>query len=336
MTETLGTRLEREIREQPAVWRRVAASGDATALADLLRDREVAFVGSGSSLFAAQLGALALRRRGVPAAALAATEVRFEAPAYRRRTVVALSQSGRSRDILEAVETLEPSVLIALTNDPASPLATRADIAFLLDAGLESAVPATKTVTASAAILLWAAALVGGPTQRGAESLLATADAVEAWLDGPATGASEALAAAVAPLRSLVFVGSGYGVPVARELALKVKESSYLHAEGFAAGEFRHGSAALLEAGTALCGIVDAASRTLVARPMNEAARSGALRFTIGESLDEAGVAPLGPSTGEAFNTLAWLVAGQMLALAIGRARGVDGDAPRGLTKFLS
>ena len=333
---TLGVRLEREIREQPGVWRRLAASDEAAALAQLLRGKEVAFVGSGSSRFAAQLGALALRRRGVPAVALAATEVRFEAPAYRGRTVVALSQSGRSRDILDAVEALEPALLIALTNDAASPLAGRSDLAFLLEAGVETAVPATKTVTATVALLLWAAGLSGGPTERSARTLAACADAVEAWLGGSGPDEVAGVAAQVAPLRSLVFVGSGYGVPVARELALKVNEATYLHAEGFAAGEFRHGSAALLEAGTALCGIVDEASRDLVERPLSEAARSGALRFAIGAGPAPEGVPVLGPLTAEAFNTLGWLVTGQLLALYVGRARGIDGDAPRGLSKFLS
>lgn len=341
--EPLGEQLGREIREQPAVWRRMAGRDDAPELAQLLRGREVAFVGSGSSLFAAQLGALALRRRGTAAAALAATEVRFEAPAYRRRTVVAISQSGRSQDVLDALDLLDPDVLVALTNDAASPLARAATRTFPLDAGLERAVPATKTVTSTVALLLWAAGMVAGRTARSAATLRATADAVESWLwgDGPAEVGRVALE--LAGLRSLVFVGSGYGVPVARELALKLKEASYLHAEGFAAGEFRHGSAALLEAGTALCGIVDDASRDLVSRPLAEAALSGALRFTIGGALGTGrvegegseAIARLGPKVEEAFNTLAWLVTGQLLALYVGRARGVDGDAPRGLRKIV-
>jgi glucosamine--fructose-6-phosphate aminotransferase (isomerizing) len=334
MTELLGSRLEREIREQPGVWRRLAASGQAPELAAALRGRPIAFVGSGSSLFVAQLGALALRRRGAAAVALAATEVRFEAAAYRGRTVVALSQSGRSQDVLDAVETLDPATLIALTNDAGSPLAARAGKTFLFEAGVESAVPATKTVTAGVALLLWAAGLPEGETSRNAAALCRTAGAVEDWLAAPGEALHE-VARAVAPLRSLVFAGSGYGVPVARELALKIKEATYLHAEGFAAGEFRHGSAALLDAGTALCGIVDEASRALVRRPFEEAAFSGALRFTIGSGLD-AGIPALGPETGEAFDALAWLVTGQRLALAIGRLRGVDGDAPRGLRKFLA
>ena len=96
-----------------------------------------------------------------------------------------------------------------------------------------------------------------------------------------------------------------------------------MHAEGFAAGKFRHGSAAIL----------DAASAAIVARPLAEAERTETLRFTIGAPL--VGMTMLGPRTGEAFNTLAWVVAGQMLALEVGRARGVESDTPRGLTKYV-
>jgi glutamine---fructose-6-phosphate transaminase (isomerizing) len=187
-------------------------------------------------------------------------------------------------------------------------------------------------VSAMAAVVLWAASLLGGPSERGATTLLRTADDVERWLEC-ATGELEDPAAALARRRSVAVVGAGYGVPVAYEVALKLKEASYLHAEGFAAGEFRHGSAAILDAQTALVGIVDAASRAIVQRPLDEAERSRSLRYTIGESVD--GIGRLGPIVGEAFNTLAWLVAGQELALRVGRARGVDSDAPRGLTKFV-
>jgi glucosamine--fructose-6-phosphate aminotransferase (isomerizing) len=330
----LGERFEREIREQPAVWRRIAASPLAHELADAVRGRDVVLVGSGSSLFVAMLGALALRRRGVRAAALAASEAEFERGAQRGRTVVALSQSGRSADVLRAVELLEPERSIALTNDATAPLAARCDLVVDVAAGREHAVPATKSVTAMVAVLLWGAALVAGPSERGPAELERVADAVEAWLGDDAAKREVAAAAErLAMRRSIAVVGAGYGVPVAFELALKIKESTYVHAEGFAAGEFRHGSVAMLDAGTALVGVVDDASRAIVARPLAEAERTDSLRYTIGEALP--GIARLGPVTGEAFNTLAWLATGQALALALGRARGVDGDAPRGLTKFV-
>lgn len=331
----LGERFEREIREQPEVWRRLARSSQAAELAEAIRGQDdVILVGSGSSLFVAMLGALALRRRGVRAAALAASEAAFECGAYRGRTVLALSQSGRSADVLRAIDVLEPARLVALTNDRAAPLAARADVVLDVGAGAETAVPATKSVTAMVAVLLWGAALVSGVSDRGATTLEGAARDVAAWLaDGRALGDVSDAAERIALQRSIAVVGAGYGVPIAFEIALKIKESTYVHAEGFAAGEFRHGSAAILDARTALIGVVDDASREIVRRPLAEAERTNSLRYTIGG--DVGGVARLGPRTGDAFNTLAWLVTGQMLALAIGRRRGIDGDAPRGLTKFV-
>jgi glucosamine--fructose-6-phosphate aminotransferase (isomerizing) len=328
----LGERFESEIREQPAVWRRIARSGHAAVLAQALRERDVVLVGSGSSLFVAMLGALALRRRDVRAAALAASEAAFERGVHRGSTVVALSQSGRSADVLAAVELLEPRRLIALTNDASAPLARRAGLVIDVAAGVERAVPASKTVSAMAAVVLWAAALLGGPSERSAATLEETADAVERWL-AEALPETEEMVAGLARSRSVAVVGAGYGVPVAGELALKLKEASYLHAEGFAAGEFRHGSAAILDAQTALVGIVDEASREIVMRPLGEAERTGSLRYSVGGAID--GIVRLGPLVGEAFNTLAWLVTGQVLALCTGRARGIDSDAPRGLTKYV-
>jgi glucosamine--fructose-6-phosphate aminotransferase (isomerizing) len=330
----LGATLEAEIREQPDVWERLAASDAAARFARAIGDGDVLFVGSGSSLFMAQLGALALRRRGVHAAALAATEAAFDGNAYRNASVVAISQSGRSLDVLAALDGLRPARLTAITNASDSPLAARADATIALEAGREDAIPATKSVTATALVVLWGAALVAGTSERGPRTLRETAAATRAWLDDPAALATVTAAARrIAEAPSTIVVGAGYGVPIASELALKFKEAAYLHAEGFAAGEFRHGSTAVLDPRCALIGIVDAASRAVVARPLDAAAAAGAARFAIGESFDE--VAGLGPATGEAFNTLAWLVTGQLLALFAGRSRGIDGDRPRGLTKVV-
>ena len=329
----LGEQFEREIREQPAVWRRLAATDRAERLARTMSGSQVLLLGSGSSLFMGQLGALALRRRGIRAAALAATEAHFDAQAYRDACVIALSQSGRSIDVLDALDMLAPKTLVALTNDPASPLAARADVVIDCEAGPERAVPASKSVTAMAALLLWSASLVAGTHGRSAQALVAIAAAAEAWLADPGPREIEAAALRLALRRSLVIVGAGYGVPIACELALKCKEASYVHAEGFAAGEFRHGSSAMLDASCALVGIVDDAARPYVARPLATAAAADVARYTIGGSVD--GIPRLGPRTDEAFNTLGWLLTGQLLALGVGRARGVESDAPRGLAKVL-
>ena len=329
----LGAHFEAEIREQPDVWRRIAASDGAQRFAASVAGRDVLFVGSGSSLFVGMLGALAFRRRGIRASALAATETRFDRNAYADACVVALSQSGRSTDLLDAIDLLAPSRLVALTNDAASPLAARADVVIDSLAGPELAVPASKSVTSMAAILLWAAALTGGKRNRTAATLERTADDVRDWLDGDGVGDVVAAARRIARRRSVALVAAGYGVPVAYELALKIKEASYVHAEGFPAGEFRHGSSAMLDASTAIIGIVDESSRDIVHRPLAEAVEAEAARYVIGARSGD--VPLLGPATGEAFNTLAWLVAGQYLALSIGRANYVESDAPRGLRKWV-
>jgi glucosamine--fructose-6-phosphate aminotransferase (isomerizing) len=329
----LGAHFEAEIREQPEVWRRIAASDLAQRVAAAVAGRDILFLGSGSSLFVGMLGGLAFRRRGVRAHALAATEARFDHAAYRNACVVALSQSGRSTDLLDALDIVAPARLIALTNDAGSPLAQRAGVVIDCLAGPELAVPASKSVTSMAAILLWAAALTGGRRNRTAATLERTAGDVAAWFDGPGVADVEAAAGRLLSRRSIAVVAAGYGVPVAYELALKIKEASYIHAEGFAAGEFRHGSSAILDASSAIVGIVDEASREIVHRPLAEAAQVEAARYVIGLADDEVPV--LGPATGDPFNTLAWLVAGQYLALSLGRANAVESDAPRGLRKFM-
>ena len=331
----LGERFEAEIREQPEALRRIARSGHAREFANAVVERDVVLVGSGSSLCVARLGALALRRRGVRASSLAATEAGFERPgAADGTTVVAISQSGRSADVLAALETLRPERVVALTNAPDSPLAGRADLVIDVEAGSEIAVPATKSVTTMVAIVLWGAGLCGGTSDRNATTLARAADAIDAWLGDAAASADLADAAErIARRRTIAVLGAGYGVPVASEIALKLKEATYVHAEAFAAGEFRHGSAAILDATTAVVGVVDDASRALVARPMAEAERTESLRYTIGGAI--AGIARLGPLLDAPYNTIGWLVAGQRLALDVGRARGIDGDRPRGLTKFV-
>lgn len=333
METQLGRTFEREIFEQPDVWERTARTDAAARLASAL-DGKVVLIGSGSSLFAAQLGAIALRRRAIDAIAVAATEAQGDHRAFEGSTVLALSQSGRSSDVLRAVEALRPARLIALTNTEASPLGARADLTIDVGAGPELAVPATKSVSCTIAILLTAASLRAHDRSRDPSVLLQTAQAIRAWLRDSA-GTIVTPAAQIAHCSGIVILGTDYGAPIAREAALKFKEATYMHAEGFEAGEFRHGSAAMTDASTAAIGIVDADGSPIVGAAMRDLAARGALRMTVGaESL---GTIPrLGPAVDDPYNTLAWLVTLQMLALHVARTRGVDSDAPRGLTKALT
>jgi glucosamine--fructose-6-phosphate aminotransferase (isomerizing) len=329
----LGVNFEREIREQPKAWDRIARSDAAARLVEAL-EAEVILIGSGSSLFAAQLGAIALRRRGITAHAVAATEAQGDAKAYQDRVVIAISQSGRSSDVLLALDALQPRRTVALTNTTDSPLAARADLTIDIDAGPEQAIPATKSVSCTIAILLSAASLVAHEHTRDADVLVRTAQTVEAWLNGPQVGPVVRAGVAIAGRHDIMVLGTDYGAPIAREAALKFKEATYLHAEGFEAGEFRHGSAAMIDASSVVLGIMDRDAIEIVGRPLREAKKSGALRYVIGTTTVD-GIAQLGPQVADPYNTLAWLVTSQLLALYVARARGINSDSPRGLRKAI-
>lgn len=330
---SLGINFEREIREQPDVWERIARTDAAARLANAL-DGEIVLIGSGSSLFAAQIGAIALRRRGISAHALAASEARGDNRAYQQRVVVAISQSGRSGDVLTALDVLRPKRTIALTNSVESPLVERSDVTVDVLAGPELAIPASKSVSATIAILLSAASLLGGDRTRDPEILIRTAESIRTWLAGAGVDAVVRAAVAIAARHDVVILGTDYGAPIAREAALKFKEATYLHAEGFEAGEFRHGSAAIVDASSVVLGIMDHDAIEIVGRPLREAHKTGALRYAIGTTtVDE--IARLGPIVDDPYNTLAWLVTVQLLALHVARARGIDSDRPRGLTKAI-
>jgi glutamine---fructose-6-phosphate transaminase (isomerizing) len=329
----LGEHFEREIREQPDAWERTARSDASLRLAGAL-EGEVVLVGSGSSLFAAQLGAVALRRRGITAHAVAATEALGDCRAYRERVVVAISQSGRSTDLLQALDRLAPRRTIALTNTADSPLSSRSLVTIDIGAGPERAIPATKSVSCTIAILLSAASLLGGERTRDADVLIATARDVRAWLNDNGIDAIRQAAGDIAIRHDVMVLGTDYGSPIARETALKFKEATYMHAEGFQAGEFRHGSAAMLDASSVVIGIIDRDGREIVGQPLREAKKTGALRYCIGtETVDD--LPRLGPMVDEPYNTLGWLVAAQTLALYVARGRGIDSDTPRGLTKAI-
>jgi len=152
----LGAHLEAEIREQPDVWRRIATSDAAQRFAATVAGCDIVFLGSGSSLFVAMLAALAWRRRGVRARALAATEARFDHVMSSDACVVALSQSGRSTDLLGALD------LIALGPAPLEMTAFAKGLAQWVTIAAPLALLAPVIVTALGAPMRLAPIIVTG------------------------------------------------------------------------------------------------------------------------------------------------------------------------------
>jgi len=241
--------------------------------------------------------------------------------------VVALSQSGSTPEITataQAVRTAGAAV-IAITNQPGSPLAGIADLVLDTSAGPEQAIPATKTVTAQMMLLITITAALGtGPA--GAGSLAAVPDAVSAVPADPEPATD--LARAWQRHNRLVVTGRGLAYAAALETALKIKETTGILAEGISTADLRHGPIAAAYAGTPVL-LPDTGGPA--------AADSTELRDLLSQHKAEATRLPLPPGVPglpEAAQVLTAVVRGQQLAHALALAKGADPDCPAGLTKI--
>ncbi len=328
-----------EAREAPAqVAALLAADGERyEALATRLRTMPPPFavtVARGSSDHAASYAATLLAvLAGIVTASLPPSTV----TRYRARLrlggalALAISQSGASPDIVMALEAAAEggALTVAIVNDLASPLAGAA--AFVLDqhARPERSVAATKSFIAS---LVAAARLIA--TWRGDAGLLAALERLPERLDAAAALDWSAGLAVLAPATSLYVVGRGLGLGIAAESALKLKETSALHAEALSAAELSHGPRAVLEPGfpVLIYALEDAAS-----------ADAGALAETLvaaGQTclIASAGAGrglrlPLPPPLHPMLDPIVAIQAFYPFAAALAEARGRDPDRPPSLHK---
>jgi glutamine---fructose-6-phosphate transaminase (isomerizing) len=244
---------------------------------------------------------------------------------------IGVSQSGRTPEILTTLQHMQAAGAagLAITNDGSSPLARAAQAALALDVGPEQAVPATKTVTATmAAFAIVAAALGTAPFTR--EQAAELPGWVRAVLDDPEP--AEAAAAQLADATRLVCVGRGLMYSAALEAALKLKETTRIPAEGFSAADLRHGPIAVIEPGYPVLALhADGPARADMVDLIADLRRRGA-EVIVAADEDGAGL-PLPRGVPEALMPIVAVVRAQQLALALARRRGLDPDAPEGLSK---
>jgi glucosamine--fructose-6-phosphate aminotransferase (isomerizing) len=341
--------MEKEIAEQPAVVTRllervlpeVVEGGLWTRLA-LPRPSRLRFVACGTSLHSSQVtartfGALA----GLPAETVVASEYdQLAAPGTDEGLLtVAVSQSGETSDVLDALEVVKGPVL-AITNRPYSTLARRSDAVLETGAGPEIGVAATKTFTtqvvAGAALALaYVAAtrtLSTTAVVRHALHLGALPGRLE-WAHTTAFPVAMALADELAEARSFFFVSRGTGLPYAAEGALKLKEITYRNAEVIPAGEFKHGPIALIEQGTPVV-VLEHGDSARLAGSVAELAARGARIIRIGSGSDDA--FPILSGESPPWGPLESVLAFQHLARCLAVTLGRDADKPRNLAKSVT
>ncbi|SEV82292.1 glutamine--fructose-6-phosphate transaminase (isomerizing) [Natrinema salifodinae] len=254
----------KEINEQPvslaqAIEGRIDPINGRIALSDFepgsFADVDsVQFVACGTSYHAALYGSLTLNQAGVQSTALLANEYSVSAPPIDDDTlVVAVTQSGETADTLNALRraNAEGAHTLTVTNVVGSTAAREADDALFIRAGPEIGVAATKTFSSQAVMLTLLAQRITddlrGEPPTDLESLLSALDAMPGAIDNLLDDSDAAeIARRYRDSESYFFIGRGLGYPVALEGALKFKEITYEHAEGFASGELKHGPLALV------------------------------------------------------------------------------------------
>lgn len=339
----MTTYLEREIHEQADVAARLLAAQlpRLDELGSLLRSRgaeQVLLVARGSSDNAARYAQYLwqVRARTLVTLATPSLATVYDAPPdLRRHAVVAVSQSGRSPDVVAVVRAARDAgrPTLAVTNDPDSPLADVAEAVLDLGAGAEQSVAATKTYTSSVlAMALLDCALQGG---QGTDDLRAVPAALEAAVSGT-TGTDEA-AELLARHQRGVCVGRGLNLATAHETALKITELTGALVAPYSPADLMHGPVGAVgpEVAAVLVAPTEAASASVL-EALPELRRRGAPVVVLGDRPheDTVGVTlPESAAVADWLTPVTAVVPGQLLAWRTAELRGVDVDHPGDLSK---
>jgi len=362
-----ATFMEKEINDQPHAVRDTLlgrTDPDGRLVLDELRIPEqqlrdvnrITVVACGTAAYAGMTAKYAIEHwTRIPVEVALAHEFRYCDPIVDEHTlVVSISQSGETMDTLMAVKHARDlgALTISICNTHGSTIPRESDAVLYTHAGPEIAVASTKAflaqITASYILGLYLAQLRGGAYADDAQAVMKELAEVPAKIETllGRMGRVQEIAKFMADTRSVLFLGRHVGYPVAMEGALKLKELAYIHAEGFAAGELKHGPIALIEPGQPVFVIVPSPSSEhglhgKVVSNIQEIRARGARTLVIAEEGDEA-VVPFAdevirvPATSQLLAPLLTVVPLQVFALWLSTAKGLDVDQPRNLAKSVT
>ena len=359
--------MEKEIHEQPTaveqtLMGRLDENGNLT-LDELNIDDSVLrtidkiiVVACGTAAYAGQVARYAIEHWcRIPTEVELAHEFRYRDPIVNEKTlIVALSQSGETMDTLMAVRHAreQGAKVISICNTHGSTLPRESDAALYTHAGPEIAVASTKAflaqITAAYLLGLYLAQLRGNKYKDEIASILAELQNMPAKIQKVIDNDTQVkeLGVEMKDASSVIFLGRHVGFPVAMEGALKLKEITYIHAEGFAAGELKHGPIALIDEGQPVIVVVPSANgrdslHGKVVSNIQEVRARGAFTIVIAEEGDEA-VKPYAdrlitvPACPSLLQPLLATVPLQIFACALAEAKGLDVDQPRNLAKSVT
>ena len=362
-----ATFMDKEIHEQPAAVAdtlRGRVDGAGAIVLDEMRIEptilrsidKIIVVACGTAAYAGHVAKYAIEHWcRIPVEIELAHEFRYRDPIVSEKTLtVAISQSGETMDTIQAVRHAreQGSRVLAIVNTYGSTIAREADAVLYTHAGPEVAVASTKAflaqITACYLLGLYLAQLRGNKWPDEVADYLDKLGRMPAKIQRLIDGQEQAVRALGAELSdraSFLFLGRHVGYPVALEGALKLKELAYVHAEGFAAGELKHGPIALVEDGLPVFIIVPTPRRPVlhdkVISNIQEVRARGARAIVIAEEGDAAVDAFADdvirvPATPTLMWPLLTVVPLQIFAAALADAKGLDIDQPRNLAKSVT
>ncbi|KQW86653.1 glutamine--fructose-6-phosphate transaminase (isomerizing) [Brevundimonas sp. Root1279] len=351
--------MEKEIHEQPDSVQHTLSeyldfvNGKAKINAvDFAAVDRIQIVACGTAFYAGQIGRYAFEKlAGLPCDVEIASEFRYRHPALTPGTLaVAVSQSGETADTLASLTWCKGQGLktAALVNVHSSSMAREAGVLWPTHAGPEIGVASTKAFTAQVAALL--ALAVSAGVQRGRIDPASEAELVKALFEAPrliaeAMGMEAALKAVahdISKATDVLFLGRGAMFPLAMEGALKLKEISYIHAEGYAAGELKHGPIALVDELTPIVALapLDEVFEKTASNLQEVAARGGPVIMIAPKSAPDphgAGIRRVdAPECHSLIAPLIYAVPVQLLAYYTAVQKGTDVDQPRNLAKSVT
>ena len=323
---------------------------------DLKAVNKIMVLACGTSAYAGQVAKYAIEHWcRIPVEVELSHEFRYRDPIVDANTlIVAISQSGETMDTLMAVRYAKEqgAKVLAICNTNGSTIPREADAVLYTHAGPEIAVASTKAflaqITAAYLLGLYLAQLRGNKFQGEIKDILAdlakVPDKIQQVLDN--SGQIKELAQLMSGTGSVLFLGRHVGFPVAMEGALKLKELAYIHAEGFAAGELKHGPIALIEEGQPVFVVVPSprgrdSLHAKVVSNIQEIRARGAKTIVIAEEGDDAVKAYAEhifyvPETPPLLAPLLTTVPLQIFACELATAKGFDVDQPRNLAKSVT
>lgn len=327
----------KEINEQPATSYRLINSLNAEQgkkLEDfkkLIEDsKRVVFVAAGSSYHASLVGVHLLNTQGIESHAIIASEFESFFLVDDKTLIIAVSQSGETMDVVTVIKKArEKGAKIAcIVNVPYSTIQRNSDASIEILAGQEVCVASTKAFTNQLIALFGIARLFGytGGLQEIPEKIRKTIEDNDRKM--------RTLADNLYKKNDIFILGKGATYPIAREIALKLKEIPYVHAEGMMAGELKHGTIALIEQGTPVISLIPGENLDMI-NSSKEVESRGAKSIIVSNN-EKLNPDILLPESDNAQFAIYSSLVGHLLSYYIGVKRGVNIDKPRNLAKSVT